>query len=119
MIITDKRALSIFKRLECYEVKESIETYPEEERDGKTDLEIILNEIDYFIYMFEEVDGALSGDLEEARKILRKTSNGKTIPLDPRSLKPIYPEWRIKSAKHTVKEYKQLKRLALKLREEV
>lgn len=119
MTITDKRALKIVKSIKCYEAKESIESYPEEERNGKTDLDIILSELEYFAYMFEEVDGVYKGDLDESREILRKTHNGKSIPISLTTLKPIYSEWRINSAKKTVSEYRQLKRLITKLREEV
>lgn len=119
MTITDKRALKIVKSIKCYEAKESIESYPEEERDGKTDLDIVLDELEYFVYMFEEVDGTYKEDLDESREILRKTQNGKTIPISLTTFKPIYSEWRIKSAKNTVSEYRQLKRLVSKLKEEV
>jgi hypothetical protein len=117
MEFTDKRARKIVNSLKCYECKESIESYPEDERDGKEDLAIIREEREYFIYMFEEVDGALSGDLEEAREILRETKNGKVNPIigglnHPR-LK--YSEWDIKRAKNTVSEVRQLKRILKEL----
>ena len=70
MLFTDKQARKIFNSIKCYECKESIESYPEDERDGMTDIDIIRQEVEYFIYLFEEVDGALSGDLEESREIL-------------------------------------------------
>lgn len=117
MIITDKSLKKLVKSIKCYEVKESIESYPEQERGDKTDLEIIRDEVEYFIYMFEEVDGAFKDDLDHSREILRKTHNGKTIPIDIRSFKPIYPSWRIDQAKRTVSEYKQLKRILIKLEE--
>lgn len=119
MKFTEKRAIKIINSIKCYEAKESIETYPEEERDGKSELEIILNELEYFVYMFEEVDGAYSDDLYRSREILRRTCNGKSIPIDRKTFKPIYPSWRIEQAKRTVNEYRQLKRLVSKLREEV
>lgn len=119
MKFTDKRALKIIKSIKCYEARESIESYPEEERGNKSELEIVLDELEYFVYMFEEVDGSYKGDLDESREILRKTNNGKTIPISLTTFKPIYSEWRIKSAKNTVSEYRQLKRLVNKLKEEI
>lgn len=119
MKFTDKRALKVIKSIKCYEARESIESYPEEERGNKSELEIVLDELEYFVYMFEEVDGSYKGDLDESREILRKTNNGKTIPISLTTFKPIYSEWRIKSAKNTVSEYRQLKRLVSKLKEEV
>lgn len=119
MKFTDKRALKIVRSIKCYEVKESIESYPEEERDGKTDLDIILSELEYFAYMFEEVDGAFKGDLDESREILRRTSNGKSLLINASTFKPVWSRARIDSAKNTVSEYRQIKRLIKKLREEV
>jgi len=117
MLFTDKQARKIFNSIKCYECKESIESYPEDERDGMTDIDIIRQEVEYFIYLFEEVDGALSGDLEESREILRETHNGKTIPIVGGLARPRlkYTEWDIKRAKNTVSEYRQLKSLLKKL----
>lgn len=117
MKFTDKEALKIFKSIKCYEVKESIESYPEEERGDKTDLVIIRDEVDYFVYMFEEVDGVFKGSLEESREILRKTNNGKTCRILLPSLKPEYQPYEIERAKRTISEYRQLKRLQKKLKE--
>lgn len=117
MKFTDKEALKIFKSIKCYELKESIESYPEDERDGKTDLIIIRDEIDYYAYMFEEVDGVFKGSLEESREILRKTNNGKTCRILLPSLKSEYQPYEIERAKRTVSEYRQIKRLQKKLKE--
>ena len=117
MKFTDKEALKIFKSIKCYELKESIESYPEDERAGKTDLIIIRDEIDYYAYMFEEVDGVFKGSLEESREILRKTKNGKVSPVYLPSLRPVYQPYEIERAKRTVSEYRQIKRLQKKLKE--
>ena len=117
MKFTDKEALKIFNSIKCYEVKESIDSYPEEERNGKTDLEIIRDEVDYFVYMFEEVDGVFKGSLEESREILRKTKNGKVSPIYLPSLRPVYQPYEVERAKRTVSEYRQLKRIQKKLKE--
>lgn len=117
MNITDKEALKIFKSIKCYELKESIESYPEEERDGKTDIAIIRDEIDYFVYMFEEVDGVFKGSLDESREILRETNNGRSIRISLPSFKPVYQPYEIERAKRTISEYRQLKSLQKKLKE--
>ena len=114
MIVTDKDAKRILKSLKCYECKESIESYPEDERGDKTDLQIIRDEVEYFVYMFEEVEGSFKGDLDESREILRETRNGKYIPIT-RDLRPKYSVWRIENAKRTISEYKQLKRILSKI----
>lgn len=115
MKITDKKALKIVNSIKCYECKESIESYPEDERDGKTDLEIIKDEIDYFVYMFEEVEGSFKGDLDEAKEIRRRTKNYKVTPYYVSTLKTVYTEWDIQRSKNTIAEYRQLKSLLKRL----
>ena len=117
MTITDKEAVKIVKSIKCYEVKESIETYPEDERGDKTDLEIIRDEIEYFVYMFEEVDGCYKDDLDKSREILRRTKNGRVMPVYMPSLEPVYQSYQVENAKNTVSEYRQLKSLLKKLKE--
>lgn len=90
MKITDPKAKRIFNSLKCYECKESIESYPEDERDGRSDIELIREDIEYFLYMFEEVEGVYSADLEEAREIKRRTKNYKVTPYYRTTLKPVY-----------------------------
>lgn len=115
MKFTDKTAERIFKSIKCIEVKESIESYPEDERDDKTDLDIIRDEVEYFVYMFEEVDGAFKDDLERSRAILRETNNGKCNKIILPEFKLKYSDYQIKAAKQTVSEYRQLKRILTKI----
>lgn len=110
MKIKDKAALAIIKRARSGDLKDHIESYPEDERDGKTDLEIVRDEIDYLVYMYEEGGTIFSNDLDEAREILRETCNGKYNKItDDFNLK--YTDWDIKRSRATVNEYKRLKRL--------
>jgi len=118
MTLTSKTAVKVWKSIKCAECKESIETFPEAERDGKTDEEIVKGEIEYFIELFEEEGTTLNGDLEEARVIIRETKNGKAnkaVILPGGRIKPKWSEWDIQRARNTVGEYNQLKRLAAKL----
>ena len=115
MKFTDKTAEKIFKSIKCYEVKESIADYPEDERDGKSDLDIIREEVEYFIYMFEEVDGPFKESLASAREILRRTKNGKVEPIYLPSFKPVYQPDEIEQAKRCIRDYRQLKRILTKI----
>lgn len=117
MIMTSKTAVKVWRSIKCAECKESIETYPEAERDGKTDEEIVKGEIEYFIELFEEEGTTLNGDLEEAREIIRETKNGKEneIIVIGGKIKFKWSKWDIERAKRTVSEYRQLKRLVGKL----
>lgn len=116
MKFTDKKALSILNRLKCSEARESIETFPEDERDGKSDMQIIADEINYFRCMYdEEGDTTFSESLEWARKCLRDTENGKVMPMhvgyDTNGKIHFiekYNPWDADNAKRIVAEYKQL-----------
>lgn len=110
MKLTDKIAIRIYKRLKCAELVESIDEYPENERDGRDDLQFLTDEINYFRSCYEEDGHCFYESLNDARELLRETRNGKEIPLDPKTLKPkrgYYPS-DIQIAKNVIAEYKQL-----------
>lgn len=117
MKFTDEKAKKIFKRIMCDEVSESIETFPEEEREGRTDLQIINEEVDYFLYMFEEEGTVFSEDLENAKAVMKETQNGKIIPLRLYDFKPKYARWEVEACKRTIAEYRQLKRISKRVKE--
>lgn len=110
MKLTDKAAIKLMRRANCSELKESINTYPEDEIGNKSELEIVRDEIEYIVEMYEEGGTRLSEDLREAREILRDTNNGKFNRLT-RDFDLYYSEWDIKRSRNTVNEYKRLKRL--------
>lgn len=118
MIITDKEVLQILKKLNVYEVEESLMSYPEDERDGRSDVEMLLNEAEYFLELYSDDGSAHYDDLKDARRLLRETEQGKRIPIDIyNGFKPkqgYYPS-DIERAKRIVDEYNRLKRLVNKL----
>lgn len=110
MKLTDQKAINIYKRLKMIELIESIDDYPENERDGRSDLQFLVDEISYFRSNFEEDGHVLKEDLDHARRLLRKTKNGTVISVDPVTFKPKRGYWPsdIETAKSTIAEYKQL-----------
>ena len=117
MRITDKEAIKELKRVRSGELEEMVETYPEEEIEGKSDMQIIMDELSYILSNFKEDGHVLYYDLREAREILRETKNGKVIPLWRESLEPIYSKDRIQRARNTVNEYNRLLALHKRLKE--
>ena len=109
MNITDKEALKELNRVKCYNLDEDIEDYPEDERDGRTDIQILADEVSYFVSNYSEGGHVLCEDLEEAKEILRRTKNGKVMPLWESTLTPVYRPRQIEQAKETVNEYRRLK----------
>lgn len=112
MKITDTKALQIIKRCGSSILEEFIDEYPDNERDGRTDLDFIADEISYHVSCYNEDGHTWKDDLDECRELLRETNNGKTIPIDPVTFKPRRGYWPsdIEIAKNTVAEYKRLVR---------
>ena len=112
MKITDKEVKKIVRYINMAELTESIESFPEEEKKGKTDIEVLESEIEWFLEWGYLDEGTIYyEDLERSREILRETNNGKFIPLNYEgSSLPKYQNWQIQNAKDTVSEFKRLKR---------
>lgn len=108
MKFTDSKALKELDRVGSAELDEDISTYPENEREGRSDLQMLADEVSYIISLYNENDTCHNEDLAMARSILRRTKYGKQIPLRKDNLKPIYRESDILGAKWTVNEYNRL-----------
>lgn len=116
MRLTDKLAIKALEKVRICELEEMISEYPENEVDGRSDWEMIANEAGWLLDSYNSYDTVLNEDLQEARGILSKTRYGKCIPLNARTLKPIYSQVDIECAKRTVNEYNRLSRFVQKLK---
>lgn len=112
MKITDPKAMQIIKRLDDSILTETIESYPENERDGRSDIEFLADEISYQISLYNEDGHDRKEDLKEARRKLRETWNGKVIPLDKDTFKP-----EIQRCKDMVNGYLRLVRAMKRLQD--
>ena len=108
MNITDKEVLKQLKIVRSYELEESVRSYPEDERDGRSDMQILADEVSWRVSLYTEGGTSVGEDYEESREILRETNYGKRILLNPYTLKPKYSPSRIQSAKDSVNEYRRL-----------
>lgn len=114
MKLTDKKAISILEKVRSYDLEQMVEDYPENERDGRTDLQVIKNELDWLLYCREEEGCSRCEELQEARQIIRDTRGGR-MPLNPYTLKPKYKDYEVRQAKDDINEYNRLKRLQKRL----
>lgn len=115
MNITDKEALKELKRVRSYELDQSISDYPEDERDGRSDMQMLADECSYILSNFEESGHVLCEDLQRAREIIRRTKNGKVIPVWTSSLEPMYRQSDIQIARDAINEYRRLQNLMKRL----
>ena len=118
MKFTDKNAIKMLKKLNVFDVEDDIDFYPEDERDGRSDMQMLADEAGYVLSCYEEDGHAYHDALEEAREKLYETQYGKVIPLDVRTLKPKHGYWEydIQNAKDYVNGYRRLQRLVEKLK---
>ena len=115
MNIIDEKVRKMIDKLDMPELTESIYTWDENERDGRTDLELLKHEVEHFYELYLSDGTIFYEDLVESKQILRETKYGKVIPCWKDTLKPIYSENRILQVKNTVNEFNRLKRLYEKL----
>lgn len=118
MIIADKRVLRELKRVKSFELEESLLTYPECERDGKSDMQMLADECSYVLSNFEEEGHVLFDDLERAKEIIKETKNGKEMPLWASTLRPKYRPSDIQCARDTINEHRRLKACMKRLNEQ-
>ena len=115
MKITDPAVLKILKRANSEELWEYVDSYPEDERDDKTDMELVMDELEYLLWMYEEEGSIQYDNLELSKKIMKDTDNGKSVPVDVPSFRLKYSPNEIGDARATVNEYRRLKKLIKEL----
>lgn len=117
MKLTDETAIKLLKKVDAPCLEERIESYPDDEREGRSDMQMLADELSYYYSLFMDDDCIWYEDLKDARAKLRKTNNGKRIPLDPSTFKPKYGYWPsdIRDARNLVNEVARVKRLGKKL----
>ena len=116
MNITDKWVLKEMKRMP-YDLQESMEQYPDNERAGRSDVEFFADEVSYWVSCYNEDGHVWKDDLEDAKEKIRETKDGKVIPVDKRTFKPMHGYWPsdIETARSIIREYRTLRNELAKL----
>lgn len=115
MKITDKEALHQLKLVKSGELEEMLDTYPEDERDGRSDLQMLADEAGYLYSLFSEDGTGHSEAYEYAREVLRETKNGTVMPVYMPSMRPVYKTYEVDDARRLINEYRRLGRLINRL----
>lgn len=115
MTITDNEVKKELKRVRCCTLEEMVDTYPDDERDGRSDIQILADECSYMLSCFSEDGHVFCDDIKWAKEVLRETKNGKVIPLWKESLTPVYTKSDIANARYSINEYKRLQNLMKRL----
>ena len=100
------------KTVRCYELEESLNSYPVEEIGDKSEVQILTEEVEYRLSLYEG-DTCTGEAYEEAIKFICETKNGKIIPCY-KTLPPV-PKYskmefkrRLEESKEIVNERKRL-----------
>lgn len=114
MILHDQEMVKTLKRVNILELQEMIDEYPEEERAGRSDWEVLANEAGYLLSLYHEYDTVHYDDLRESRAILNKVRKRKMSADD--LTKTLWRTITVQSARESVNEYNRLKRLVERLK---
>lgn len=116
MKLTDTEAIKALKKVRCGDLEQMIEDYPEDERDGRTDWEMIANEAGWLLDGFHDYDHANHEALEDAKECIRRTQNGKVMPLSVVTLKPVYQPYEVRDARDLINMVNRLTRFVQRLK---
>lgn len=118
MEVTDKYVIKELDKVDIPELDEMVRTYPKDELEGRSQVQILADEASYILSMYTEGGTTFSEDLEDAYRILGETKMGTRIPecewifsSGRREIHKKYKESDIKQARATVAEYRRLKGL--------
>ena len=116
MKLTDKEAIKALKKVRIWDLEDMISDYPEDERDGRSDWEMIANEAGWLLDGFREDGHANREALEEAKDLIRATNNGKVFPGLLTSVQVQSYQIMVRDARDLINMVKRLERFVEKLK---
>jgi hypothetical protein len=116
MKLTDAEAIKALRKVRCYDLEMMISDYPEDERDGRTDWEMIANEAGWLLDGFRSDDHANHEALEEAKELIRATKNGTVFPGLLTSIQVKSYQVQVQDARDLINMVKRLERFVQKLK---
>lgn len=116
MKLTDKGAIDALRKVRIYDLERMLDDYPEDERDGRTDWDMIANEAGWLLDGFREDGHANREALEEAKDLIRETKNGTVFPGLLTSIQLKSWEIKVKDARDLINMVKRLERFVQKLK---
>lgn len=116
MKITDTEVKKMLKQVRSSMLSEMLDLYPEDERDGRTDIQMLADELSYLISCIHDDGHIYKEDAEKADEILKATKNGRVMPYFTETLKPVYNEYEVRWARETKNENRRLENLQKRLK---
>lgn len=106
--ITDSYVLKILRWVNSPTVNFNISYMEESDREGRLDIEILVDELEYAVDMYTSTGTLQNQELRLSKKIQERTKCFSTIPVDPTTLEPIYSKAQISSAELVLNEFCRL-----------
>ena len=116
MKLTDTEAIKALRKVRVYDLEQMIDDYPEDERDGRSDWDMIANEAGWLLDGFRSDDHANHEALEEAKELIRSTKNGTVFPGLLTSVQLRSYEIRVQDARDLINMVNRLARFVNKLK---
>lgn len=112
MKITDKEVIRALEHVRSAELWEMLDSYPEDEVDGRTDWEMVANEAGWLLDSYNSDDTVRHDDLMECKRIYGRliAKNRKGVEWSTRD----YINW--SNARDTINEYNRLSGFVKKLK---
>lgn len=116
MTITDPKVKEILLKADLWFLDDALYEMERDEDDTRTELEVLLDESEYYLELHRE-DGCLFKiELQTAKRILKETDNGNKNTILMPEMKLKYPQTDIDWAKEIVRDYETLKKLVSQLK---
>ena len=116
MKLTDTEAIKALKKVRCCDLEDMLHDYPEDERDGRTDWDMIANEAGWLLDSFRDDSHANYEALEDARELVRETKNGTVFKGLLTSVELKRKQNEVYSARELINMVNRLTRLVQKLK---
>lgn len=116
MKFTDKEVIKAFEESKLLWLQDRAEDLDEND-DYESDAQTALDTVEYHLYWYSDSDSEESFQLKQARKLLKRTDNGKRIPFSIETFQPLegYRPADIRHAREVIEEYESMKRLSKRL----
>lgn len=102
--ITDNYVLKLLKWVNSPTVNYRIYSFDECERDGKSDLLILIEELDYALDIYNTEGTMPHETMKLSQEIYDRTNGFTTMPVDPNTLKAVYTKAQLSAADMVLKE---------------
>lgn len=108
MELVSEEVIRELETIDSIELVENMIEFPENERDGLSDFQILYDEICYLIDLYQDSGTVHTDMLKKARAIKKRTKDWKVIPVSIEDFHPLYKESEIVDARNLIEEYDRI-----------